>query len=189
MNPIDALVGAYLKQVGEYSRLTLNAPNLYQFLSDAYMTNEHISQMMVFASLGIAAIIAIGFYKYKGETDDKKWLLTAYVFAVTIPYILPHMHERYYYLADIFAVIFACVYARKAYVAVLTIYPSMRVVMRYLFDLKNTKTDFKALAIIMLIGIVALFQIVYSEFSADKTDKKGLQNKKTPKEEERSATD
>ena len=189
MNPIDALFGAYLKQVGEYSRLTLNAPNLYQFLSDAYMTNKNISQMMVFSSLGIAAIIAIGFYKYKGETDDKKWLLTAYVFAITIPYILPHMHERYYYLADIFAVIFACVYAKKAYVAVLTIYPSMRVVMRYLFDLKNTKTDFKALAIIMLIGIVALFQVVYSEFSVNKTDKKGLQNKKTPKEEERSATD
>ena len=99
------------------------------------------------------------------------------------------MHERYYYLADIFAVIFACVYAKKAYIAVLTIYPSMRVVMRYLFDLKNKKTDFKALAIIMLIGIVALFQIVYSEFSVNKTDKKGLQNKKPPKEEERSATD
>ena len=56
MSPADALFGAYMKQVGEYNRLTLNAPNLYQFISDNYMRDDNISAMMVLCSLGICAI-------------------------------------------------------------------------------------------------------------------------------------
>lgn len=165
MSPADALFGAYMKQVGEYNRLTLNAPNLYQFISDKYMRDDKISAMMVLCSLGICAIACTGFYKYKGEISDKQWLLIAYAFSILLPYVLPHMHERYYYMADIFAVIFACVFVKKAYVSVLTIYPSFRVVQRYLFDYGDTKINFQFLAVIMLLGIVMLFQFIYSEFS------------------------
>lgn len=165
MSPADALFGAYMKQVGEYNRLTLNAPNLYQFISDKYMRDDKISAMMVLCSLGICAIACTGFYKYKGEISDKQWLLIAYVFSILLPYVLPHMHERYYYMADIFAVIFACVFVKKAYVSVLTIYPSFRVVQRYLFDYGDTKINFQFLAVIMFLGIVMLFQFIYSEFS------------------------
>lgn len=165
MSPADALFGAYMKQVGEYNRLTLNAPNLYQFISDKYMRDDKISAMMVLCSLGICAIACTGFYKYKGEISDKQWLLIAYAFSILLPYVLPHMHERYYYMADIFAVIFACVFIKKAYVSVFTIYPSFRVVQRYLFDYGNTKINFQFLAVIMLLGIVMLFQFIYSEFS------------------------
>lgn len=165
MSPADALFGAYMKQVGEYNRLTLNAPNLYQFISDKYMRDDKISAMMVLCSLGICAIACTGFYKYKGEISDKQWLLIAYAFSILLPYVLPHMHERYYYMADIFAVIFACVFVKKAYVSVLTIYPSFRVVQRYLFDYGDTKINFQFLAVIMFLGIVMLFQFIYSEFS------------------------
>lgn len=165
MSPADALFGAYMKQVGEYNRLTLNAPNLYQFISDKYMRDDKISAMMVLCSLGICAIACTGFYKYKGEISDKQWLLIAYAFSILLPYVLPHMHERYYYMADIFAVIFACVFVKKAYVSVLTIYPSFRVVQRYLFDYGDTKINFQFLAVIMLLGIIMLFQFIYSEFS------------------------
>ncbi len=170
MSPVDALFGAYVKQVGEYSRLTLNAPNLYQFISNDYMRDDKISTMMVLCSLGICAIACTGFYKYKGEVSDKQWLLIAYAFSILLPYVLPHMHERYYYMADIFAVIFACVFAKKAYVSVFTIYPSFRVVQRYLFDYGDEKINFQFLAVIMLLGIVMLFQFIYSEFSEKKAE-------------------
>jgi len=168
VNPLIALFGAYSVQVGEYSsRLSLNAPNLYQLFVKSF-TSSYVSKMGVFFALGVCGILCVYFYRYEFEFTDKLIIAVSYLFTVMLPFVLPHMHERYFYLADITAVIFAFVYYKKSYISVLTVYASFRVVMRYLFDNENTKINFVYMAFIMLIGIVLLCQFLINEISNQK---------------------
>ena len=168
MNAGEALFGIYLRQIGEYSALTLNAPNLYQFLGSSYAADRQLSSLMVWCSFGLCALLCIAFYRYRGTLSDTRWVCVAYLFAVVLPFVLPHMHERYFYMADIFAVLFAFCCIRKTYVAVLTIYPSLRVVMCYLFDQGHTQMNVHALTVILLAGIALLVHYILCDFSGKK---------------------
>lgn len=169
MNFADALFGAYSVQIEEYPRLTLNAPNLYQMLSDSYNENEQLGDMMLVFSVGVCAVFCTYFYKARYRQDDRTALLTAYLFSVLMPFILPHMHERYFYMADIFAVVFTFVYPRKAYISGVTAYCSMRAVVKFLFDGGATKVSLIQVAFLMGAAIVALCIFVFRELNARKT--------------------
>ena len=46
-------------------------------------------------------------------------LTVALVFALAIPFFLPEMHERYFYLADVLSIIYAFYFPRYFFVAVI----------------------------------------------------------------------
>lgn len=152
----DALFGAYTKQVNEYAKISLNAPNLYNILSTKYMSDKNLSTLLVIMTVGIVALFSIYLYKKKGETGDGDMIVISYLFALLMPYFLPHMHERYFYLADIFAVLFAFSYKKKAYISVITIYASLRVVVKYLFDSSGSNINLVNIGILMTVGVAML---------------------------------
>jgi Gpi18-like mannosyltransferase len=47
------------------------------------------------------------------------------VFAVAIPFLLPEMHERYFYLADVLSILYAFYYPRRFYVPILVQFCSL----------------------------------------------------------------
>jgi hypothetical protein len=44
---------------------------------------------------------------YRDRMNDKAILALCLLFAIGIPFFLPHMHERYFYAADIFSLVLA----------------------------------------------------------------------------------
>src|SRR6266581_3747348 len=46
-------------------------------------------------------------------------LKVALVFALAIPFLLPEMHERYFYLADVLSIIYAFYFPRYFFIAVI----------------------------------------------------------------------
>ena len=78
MPVFDALLGAYVKQVGEYPAITLHAPNLYQILPHWY-ANEPLGKMLVFFAIGVCAVFCTALYRAKYELSDKNLLLIAYL--------------------------------------------------------------------------------------------------------------
>ncbi|MBR2397251.1 MAG: hypothetical protein IKA97_00550 [Clostridia bacterium] len=162
----SALFGAYTTQVGEYPWITANAPNIYQILPEFY-EDAKLIKMLVFFSMGVLCIIGTLLLYNKKEFNVKKMVVLAYLFAVLLPYVLPAMHERYFYMADVFAILFAVLYPKRAYISVLTVYPSLRAVVRYLFDNGNTRIDFVLVSFVMLVGVVCLVQFAMEEFNRE----------------------
>lgn len=155
--------GIYFVQMGEYADLTLNAPNLYTWIVELSTENTaDLARGMTFGAIGMTGIALYPLLqtKYRLDSDDL-WIIMAAFFAVFIPYVLPHMHERYYYLADIFALIFILRNPKKWYVGAACILPSLFVVMKYLYFPHEEVIKLSIWAIVLLVGVFLMGAELY----------------------------
>lgn len=118
--PLGDIVGVYFKQMGEYSRLTLNAPSVYQFIPYKLPLDEQMASRLGILAAGalVLALLVLGF-RLRGRLDRDTVMAAAMVLCVGVPFLLPHMHERYFFLADVFTLCWACADRRRAPAAVL----------------------------------------------------------------------
>lgn len=102
----------YSQQAGNYSFITMNGPNLYQFLPD--LDKEMLYNMFggMAMALGFACMLAMcALVSIRWEhlgTDAT--LLACLLMLSGIPFFLPKMHERYTFGADVLSLVLA-VYA------------------------------------------------------------------------------
>ena len=118
--PLGDIVGVYFKQMGEYSRLTLNAPSVYQFIPYKMELDENLASRLGILAAGalVLALLALGL-RLRGRLDRETAMAAAVVLCVGVPFLLPHMHERYFFLADMFTLCWACADRRRAPAAAL----------------------------------------------------------------------
>lgn len=150
--PLDELVLIYFEQAQTYERLTLNAPNLYQWIS-----NEHYNLMvpMGFAATTILVLILSAFmYRYPHKLSSGMIISISTVVLVLVPYFLPKMHERYFYSADVISIIFALYFPRFWFVPIIVISCSFLSYTPYLFEL--TIIPLPLLSVFVLVSLVIL---------------------------------
>ncbi|MDP1545143.1 MAG: glycosyltransferase family 39 protein [Anaerolineales bacterium] len=101
--PLLDLLTIYFNQANQYSYLSLNAPNLYIFVSNEYYTKG------VFLGILITLIILslwVGIYVKKIKTFTPEIVVfCAFISVAMVPFLLPKMHDRYFYLADILSLL------------------------------------------------------------------------------------
>lgn len=118
--PFGEIVGVYFKQMGEYSRLTLNAPSVYQFIPYGVELNEAAASRLGILAAAVLVLVLLALGLWLGDRLDRDTVMTmAVVLCVGVPFFLPHMHERYFFLADVFTLCWACANVRRIPVAVL----------------------------------------------------------------------
>jgi Gpi18-like mannosyltransferase len=100
------LLNVYLNQMGEYSQLTLNAANIYQLID--FGTNTGVVRNIAILVTG-EAVVGLVLYAMVNRTllNAARIVLLGAVFVVLVPFLLPAMHERYFYLADVLSVVAA----------------------------------------------------------------------------------
>lgn len=117
--PLEDILGIYFNQMGEYPRLTLCAPSVFQLLP--YGTEEAgPAALLGIAAAGalVLALLALGF-RLRERLDSERIMAMAVVLCIGVPFLLPHMHERYFFLADVFTLCWACANWRRLPAAVL----------------------------------------------------------------------
>jgi Gpi18-like mannosyltransferase len=96
--------------------LTHNAPTPYAWLSS--------SSVWLYAGLALVALVVLGFgvwlFLRRRALSAGEIVLVAATSALLIPLLLPQMHERYFYLAEVLLVV-ACMVDRRFVVAALGI--------------------------------------------------------------------
>ena len=127
-------------------------PNLYTWLPED--TPEYISAAAVILAGGLTLLALFFFYKRKFIFTDELFVSFALFFALFLPFILPHMHERYFYLADILSVIFAFYFPKMIYVPVVTVLSSTYAICHNLFN-----TDFFSVQLLAVIMLLILVQV------------------------------
>jgi len=148
----------YTSQTGSIGTgLNYNSPSVYALFWRSPETTDA-------ANLGIAGaftymfILLVFCFLRRDRLSERAVLTAALLFAVGIPFLLPHMHERYFFGADVLSVVlgFACVLGIPA--ALLTQFASLLgyhayLKMRYLLYMDHGS---RSLIGVILLGIVQL---------------------------------
>lgn len=114
-----ACLNIYTNQVGYYKGLFFNAPTVWRFFGDAQI--PELTNMSVYPALGALILFTLYAVSAAKSMDDKKLVSLFFVSALLAAYLLPRMHERYFYMAEVLSVAYFMCDRRKWYIpAVLT---------------------------------------------------------------------
>jgi Gpi18-like mannosyltransferase len=134
------------------SSLTWNAPNFYQWLpADAAGYWKWIG--IALAALVVVLVSAL-IVASKKELTPAIILKTTLVFALAIPFLLPEMHERYFYLADVVSIVYAFYFPRRFYVAIIMQLCSLLSYAPYFYKTQYVSLAYVAVAVLVLIIVV-----------------------------------
>lgn len=145
------LLTVYWSQAGQYSMIAMFLPNLYTWLPED--TPDYIGKAAVLLAGGVVLTAIFCLDRKKFRLTNGIILTLALFFALLVPFALPHMHERYYFPADILSVIYAFYFPKKWAVAAVIQVSSAFAVCHNLFG-----TEFFS---VQLLGIVLLFVILW----------------------------
>lgn len=165
--PFGDLFFTYVRQAGEFSQLSLSAPSAYVFfihssLSPLLSGALSVLGYLVAGSMAVALIAAS--YLRAGRRNPSEaaghaegLILLSLVSALAVPFFLPHMHERYFYMADAISVLYALYMPRRWFVPVVVVTSSFFSYMPFLsgqvplFRHLLVNLDFFAVALFLLI--------------------------------------
>ena len=123
--PFWDTVTLYLSQTGSVgSGLNYNSPSLFAFFpfEDKTGAMAHSGIAAAFTLMGAVLLSAAVFRR---KLNDRAVLAAVLLLAVGIPFLLPHMHERYFFAADVFSLVLAFVLPRFALTAPLVQFASL----------------------------------------------------------------
>jgi Gpi18-like mannosyltransferase len=131
--PLGQLLSVYAEQTSSYSALSLNAPSIYQFLPAS--ADAALIRPIGVAVTGLVVLgLCLGVLLSRVRLTTTKVVLMGATSAVLVPFLLPSMHERYFYLAEVLTVVAAFFVPRRLwYVPVLVQVASFLAYLHVLF--------------------------------------------------------
>lgn len=145
-NFVDLLL-IYPRQVFKASeQLTYNAPSIYQFFPDAPF--HLMKNGGVFFTAMVILLIAWYLFNKKQKLSSEGVLLLATLSLIIVPFLLPKMHERYFFPADVFTIIIAFYISNRYWLPILMGLISFVSYTPFLFK-QETAISFPILSIIL----------------------------------------
>lgn len=179
---MDALAVYANQSMGQYyDRLTYNASNLYLFFPmiefassqeytwmryieglDVKATNPYLTfplmpdlqHAALYACVILTLIAVIYWLIHYKEVTPEMTLTLALFFALFLPFVMPKIHERYFFMADMLAVLYAVKRADRRFVPVLVVGSSLMSYMPYLT--RQRPVDERWLALMMLAALIVV---------------------------------
>jgi Gpi18-like mannosyltransferase len=148
--PLDQLLSVYVNQVGSFDSLTLNAPTFYALIDNSVNYLFNPAGVVIAAAIVMMAVFTV--YKMRPVLNPDLLVGLAAVCLLLLPYILPMMHERYFFPAEVFFLLFAFYRPRLAFVPVVLQIAAMATYSSYFFG--NTFLPLSADSLVMLTVIV-----------------------------------
>ena len=116
-----SLIGVYAGQAGFMHSLSAHAPNAYMFFQDGL--SEQARSYFGYGGLllaGLASLVLLAtHFRIRPPLPPLFIILAVALWLSLEPSLLPRMHDRYFFPADIFAFLFACLVPRAWWIAVL----------------------------------------------------------------------
>ncbi|MBU3181226.1 hypothetical protein [Clostridium psychrophilum] len=153
--PLKDILLTYFNQSSEYTNLAYNAPSIYQWFTSSFFSNTTlIGNIGIVISLVAVLIIIYISVRYIKVIKFENVIELSLLFAVIVPFLLPHMHERYFFMADVISLLYAFCYPKKLYVAIIIPLVSLFCYFPFLY---NSSTDYLVyLSIVLFIIIIDL---------------------------------
>jgi Gpi18-like mannosyltransferase len=152
-NPRE-LLGLYSRQLDDPSRLARGGPSLFQYLPVTVGTDVLRDLGYLFAGVLVLGICYV-LIATRTSLDPARVVTAAACFAILVPFLLPAMHERYFYLADVLSVVLAFYRPRLWYLPLIVQASSFLSYVPFLFlGAHGAFVDRRLLATLMLSALL-----------------------------------
>ena len=102
----------YFVQSKEYLTMSLNSASIFS-LFRIERFDPFLEKVSIITALLIVIIIVAEIYRKKQEFTPEFLISVSFYFSLLIPFLLPHMHDRYFYVSEIFSVTYFVCYGKK----------------------------------------------------------------------------
>lgn len=113
----------YGGQMGEYPKLWYNAPSVWRFFGSSRPAEYNTTS--IFIGIGAVVIFTMLALTLSKKMNSRQLLKLFFLSALFVPFVLPRMHERYFYMAEILGLIYFMYDRRKWYVPVVITFSSL----------------------------------------------------------------
>ncbi len=105
--PLWETVTLYFNQTGSIGDgLNYNSPSVFSVFTNIENKSAAATAGIILAFVYLLNLLAVAWVNRK-RLNDKAILALSLLLAIGIPFLLPHMHERYFYAADILSLVLA----------------------------------------------------------------------------------
>ncbi|CAN5340857.1 hypothetical protein BH24GEM3_BH24GEM3_11370 [soil metagenome] len=166
--PLLGLLLIYRAQAGTYESLTLEAPNLYQWLPD----NPELFRMPgLILAASLVYLLCLACYLSGVKLDEGIVIKLSLASVLLLPFTLPHMHERYFFAADVIAIIYAFYSPERFFIPILVGAASLFSYFPFLFDQAIFGLEYMAIlmGIALVVVTVDLLSSLYPDLVTNST--------------------
>ena len=155
------LLTTYIAQTGSYQQLTLSMANIWSLFGISFKNNELGAAGTYFGGFVMLTMIFYYVMNKRLKITDKTIVAIAMLGSFILPFVLPHMHERYMYFTEIMFVIFAFFYRDKVWIILTSQYFSVSCLLKFLYGI--TYMDMRMLALIGIINVIVVYYTLQKE--------------------------
>lgn len=155
-----------LQVTGLYKSANYGSGSIYAFFEFAGLKNginKGFGILGAFIAIGITLLVL---FHHKIAATSKNIIFVAVIFSLISPFFLPHMHERYFYMADVFVLIYVLIYRRKYWLGLLMSFSSVLAYTHFLMG--GYIFTFLGQDSVRLAAMINLFIIIYLIYEAPK---------------------
>lgn len=154
-SPISC-ISVYWNQANSYSELSMLAPNVFAWLPQGTKSNIPVTAAGIFIAGTVVLAFLLYLYWRRDRLGTPDLVKASLIFAVMIPFFLPLMHDRYFYLADTVAVVFLFFEPKRWYIPALVCIASFLCHAAYLFDAVVIPTYVLAFFMLAALSLLAV---------------------------------
>lgn len=162
------LITVYFRQTGQYDSLNMFLQNAWGLLYGVQSPETGKAGVM-FAG-GVVLIALFWVYRMRFEITNKIIITLSGLFTLLVPFVLPHMHERYFYLPTIVSLIFAVIYPKRIWVFLIMEFVSFQAHAHYLLG-KQEYMDFSFAVLLVTFALATYFKLLYDQMKGAKISK------------------
>jgi Gpi18-like mannosyltransferase len=129
--PFVRTFSIYFEQMKSYPEMSLNIPNIYVLLGSVKFENFNFAAIFL-TGVAVASLLYFLYLNREKITLPVDYVSIALAFALLMPLLLPRMHERYFFLADVLSVVFVFFNRKRWYFAPIIILGSFMTYSKFL---------------------------------------------------------
>lgn len=103
--PLVDLLLIYPAQAGQYEQLTMHAPSALSWLPESGRFYPYFYPVGLILAALAALAYSLAVYRSRAKLTPSLLIQLALVSVMMLPFFLPKMHERYFYVADVLSII------------------------------------------------------------------------------------
>jgi Gpi18-like mannosyltransferase len=133
----------------------MHAPSIFSWVPDSGRYFNYFYPAGLIAATAVGLIFSVLVYKIKDELTPPILIELALLSVMLIPFVLPKMHERNFYPADVISILFAFYFPRYFVIPILMNIISFFSYQPTLFNVEPVPISLLALCLLILIIILS----------------------------------